>query len=183
MKKVITILVLTCMMLMVGCVTLTPTYSTLPANATSEQKAEALQQDMVTHLKDPAFQAGVKTALVVAGKIVMQKATSEGDREAIANQMWAWSSAFYSVANGTSVTVSQVDATMKSFTTSATANQYTSFIDAANVAWAMVYPELKSLDDSTLWVQWLNVFAGAAQEVAKAYATIDPTAPITPPAQ
>jgi hypothetical protein len=157
--------------MMTACSTIAPNTSDLPSTATSAEKAAAIQKDIVLHLSDSGFQAGVKNALVIAGRQALQRATSDSDRTEIANQMWAASSAFNSLASGNAVTAEQVDATAKSFAAGLDVKKYGDFLNAANLAWSLVYPKLKQADSSDLWRTWLIILADAAGQVAQSYKT------------
>jgi len=171
MNKIITAATGITLALTVGCSTIAPNSSALPSTATTADRAAALKADVVLQLKNPAVQNGFKNALVLAGRQAMQRATSDADRVAIANQMWAAASAFNSLVTGTAISADQVSATVNSFTTGLDVAKYGDFINAANLAWSLVYPQLQSADDSGLWRTWMGILADAATQVASSYKT------------
>jgi hypothetical protein len=151
---------------LVACVGLTPNFSALPATATPAEKQKALAADAYAKLADPSVQKGVRNTLVFAGNLALQKAVSDEDRTAIKNQMYAWATAFETLATGKVVTASEIDAAAHSFNTDFSVTKYADFLNAANGAWQLFYPQLKIAGDAELTRQWLLVLSGAAREVA-----------------
>lgn len=87
--------------------------------------------------------------------------------------MWTVSTAFYSLATGNVVTKEQLDATIASFTKGNKAPGFTKFIAQASVLWASIFPKLKLTNEVQLGLDYLNIFASAAQEVAATYKDIN----------
>lgn len=152
-------------LLMAGCST--PNYSSLPKDATTAQKKEALKADAVLKLKDPQFQKGIHDALVFAGKIALKHAVSDEDRTEIRNQLYSWGNAFDSLATGKEVKPEDLESTAKTFNTDFDAEGHSEFIDAANGVWLVVFPLLTQAEEPELIRQWLVVLSTAARDAAK----------------
>ena len=151
---------------LVGCVSLTPTYSALPPSATPAQKTAALAADAKAKLSDPNVQTGARNALAFAGKLALQKAVDPADRTEIQNQLYSWATAFETLATGKVVTAAEVDDAAHSFNTGFSASKYGDFLSAANGVWQLFYPQLKLAGDAELTRQWLLVLSGAARDAA-----------------
>lgn len=160
-------LVLGASILLVGCSSLTPNYSSLPSGATAKEKKDALKKDAVLKLKDPAFQKGIHDALVFAGRIALREALSSEDRQGISSQLYSWGNAFESLATGGEVSPEDLEKTAKTFNTSFDAEKNSSFINSANGAWMILFPLLQQAEEAELTRQWLVVLSSAARDAAK----------------
>lgn len=111
----------------------------------------------------------VKEALVLAGLEIIDRAVKPEDKKAIANQMWAISTAYYSLANGEIVTQQKFDETISSFTSGSVSPGFSKYASQASVLWSSIYPKLKSSGATKLATEYLILFAQAAQQVAASY--------------
>lgn len=135
--------------------------STLPENSAE------LQKTVIKWLEEN--KSLVKQSLVIAGIEIMNRAVSGDDRKAIANQMWALSTAYHSLASGEIVTQQKFDETVNSFTKGTGSSAVAKYSAQASILWASIFPKLKTAGAAKLATDYLVIFAEAAQQVAATY--------------
>lgn len=117
----------------------------------------------------------VREALKIAGRKAMEYGVSPDERKEIANQMWAASTAFNSLATGKDVTAEQVRQTLIQFSAGTKSIQYKNFISEATVTWSFIYKNLNLSAKQNLVVDYLIIFSEVAQDVASSYTELTPT--------
>lgn len=157
MKKSIVFLLIS---LLTSCGTV-ETYKALPP----DKRIDFLKTEAIKFLGE---NKGVfKQALVIAGSEALSQGVSPEERQAIANQMYAFAVAFRSLATGQAITADQVTNTIESF--GGHAPGYVKFANEAGILWATIFPKLQLSESQQLALDYLEVFALAAEEVGGSY--------------
>ena len=114
----------------------------------------------------------LKKGLVAIGENLLSQQKDENDRKMIADQMWAVSTAFYSLSTGEAVTQDKFKSVISTFSGSNKIQGYSKYLEDISMVWSVVYPNLKVLNDPSKWKDYLILCAEAAQEVAQNYKTL-----------
>lgn len=149
----------------VGCSSFAPNYSSLPVNATPQQKKEAVIADIRLKLEDKDFQDGVYNALVLAGNLALSRAVDADEREEIKLQMYSWGKMFDDLSTGKAVSSQDVENSVEAFNLKFDADKNNDFIIAANGLFNMVFPMLKSVKDIKLSITYAQIAARACKEI------------------
>lgn len=142
-------------------------YAELPTTASSGDKNAAIIADAREWLSSPAHQKMIHDLLPPIGKLAINHAVSDEDKQDIRNELFSVSNAFTSLATGQFVSPEEVNKTIESFNTEIDSSKYSDFTDEANLLWVLVYGNLKLVNDPSLTKTWLLILADAAQKAAE----------------
>ena len=162
-RKITCFSVLLGCLVFVGCAELTPNYSSLPEDATSQQKVEALVADARARLENKNFQESVYHALIVAGRLALNHAVNEEEKKEIQLQMYAWGKMFDDLSTGEAVSADDVEEMVKTFNLEYDADKDSDFLIAANGLFNMVFPLLKTVRDADLAITYAQIAARASK--------------------
>lgn len=135
-------------------------YKALPP----EERAAFVKAEAVTWLKNN--KSNVKTAIINVGLLALKNGTSDADRTIIANQMWSAAVAFRSLATGTIVSGDDIATTLKQFGRKSGSQTYDNYISDVSLLWSGIFSHLQMSENSQLAIDYLLIFAEAAEEVA-----------------
>lgn len=131
------------------------------------KNAEEFKEKTIEWLQDN--KPLVKRGIILIGSEAMSRATGDAERKEISNQMWAVSTAFYSMATGEIVTKTKFDSTIAAFGKGGKSPSYTKYMAEVSIIWTSIFPRLNFTQGSQLAIDYLLIFAEAAQEVAATY--------------
>lgn len=149
----------------VGCADIAPNYSSLPANATSDQKTQAIIADAKLKLEDTAFQEAVYNTLVMAGKLALNHAVNDEEREEIKLQLYSWGKMFDDLSTGDAISALDVQNAVAGFNLKFDADKNSDFIIAANGLFNMTFPLLKTVGDAKLAIKYAQIAARASKAI------------------
>lgn len=162
-KDVLMPLVMALGLVMAACST---HYNSLPQDASAQAKSIALAQDAKDWLANEDHQRTVHDALVITGRILIDKAVDEKDKQQVRNEMKTVSAGFLTIANGNFINAEQVNVAVQSFG-GTNPTKYSDYVYEANIAWQLIYSKLNLANDPTLIKKWLILLADAAQLAAQ----------------
>lgn len=144
-----------------GCAGRLPNTSALSADASTQQKKIAAEQDLIFNLSDPGFQAGAE-AFLTGASIIAVSAVPTSDQPDIRSLMTFAGTLAVQTANLQSFSVSDIQSVMDQIGVKFNASKYQGAIAAYQGFWAQYLPKIKSIGSVELARTWLLIFGRAA---------------------
>jgi hypothetical protein len=138
------------------------------ATGQSGMSGAELKEAAIIYLEKPSTKSTIKSAIVITGsQILASQVKSDAERTKIANGMYGASSVFYSLMTGEIV---EQDAFNKALDLGAPElKQYPAIRSVFQLGWGLILPKVKLSGDANLGLDYLQLMAEAAQEVAFPY--------------
>jgi hypothetical protein len=145
-----------------GCALVSPNYSALPKDATTEEKKAAALADTKRAAESKHVQFVAKVIMTEGGKAVLSTVKDSVDREAIKDQLKSWGNAVKSKLQKGDVTVEQIEGIFETFDSKLDATKFADKFNDITDNFKDYLDELKSVDSVEIIRQWAVLMADSA---------------------